>query len=290
MKKILAIALCALMTLSVLACTASPAAPAADAPQKEATAAPVEQPTEEPTPEPIEEPTPEPTEEPTPEPTQKPLEAADLYGIWSLDRIDYGGSILAPSDLGMEMYLEFREDGSMRELQASYGSVEETFDTYAVGDNAILIGTGDDSGELVYDAENHTVALELEEDGKQIRMIFAYTPDAVLPEVTSEGVIAKEDLVGTWNTVGATLGELTLTAEQLGDSGVLTLIFREDGMVQVGSKQSEGGAVPYRITETAIEMYDGETVLYEAIYNAEDGTLRLLEPNSGVTFIFEKEN
>ena len=108
MKKILAIALCALMTLSVLACTASPAAPAADAPQTEATAAPVEQPTEEPTP--------EPTEEPTPEPTQKPLEAADLYGIWSLDRIDYGGSILAPSDLGMEMYLEFREDGSMREL------------------------------------------------------------------------------------------------------------------------------------------------------------------------------
>ncbi len=282
MKKILAIALCALMTLSVLACTASPAAPAADAPQTEATAAPVEQPTEEPTP--------EPTEEPTPEPTQKPLEAADLYGIWSLDRIDYGGSILAPSDLGMEMYLEFREDGSMRELQASYGSVEETFDTYAVGDNAILIGTGDDSGELVYDAENHTVALELEEDGKQIRMIFAYTPDAVLPEVTSDGVIAKEDLIGTWNTVGATLGELTLTAEQLGDSGALTLIFREDDTVQVESKQSEGGAVSYRITETAIEMYVGETVLYEATYNAEDGTLRLLEPNSGVTFIFEKEN
>lgn len=282
MKKILAIALCALMTLSVLACTASPAAPAADAPQTEATAAPVEQPTEEPTP--------EPTEEPTPEPTQKPLEAADLYGIWSLDRIDYGGSILAPSDLGMEMYLEFREDGSMRELQASYGSVEETFDTYAVGDNAILIGTGDDSGELVYDAENHTVALELEEDGKQIRMIFAYTPDAVLPEVTSEGVLTKEDLVGTWNTVGATLGELTLTAEQLGDSGALTLIFREDGIVQVESKQTEGGAVSYRITETAIEMYVGETVLYEAIYNAEDGTLRLLEPQSGVTFIFEKEN
>ena len=282
MKKILAIALCALRTLSGLACTASPAAPAADAPQKEATAAPAEQPTEEPTP--------EPTEEPTPEPTQKPLEAADLYGIWSLDRIDYGGSILAPSDLGMEMYLEFREDGSMRELQASYGSVEETFDTYAVGDNAILIGTGDDSGELVYDAENHTVALELEEDGKQIRMIFAYTPDAVLPEVTSEGVLTKEDLVGTWNTVGATLGELTLTAEQLGDSGALTLIFREDDMVQVESKQSEGGAVSYRITETAIEMYVGETVLYEATYNAEDGTLRLLEPQSGVTFIFEKEN
>lgn len=290
MKKILAIALCALMTLSVLACTASPAAPAADAPQTEATAAPVEQPTEEPTPEPTEEPTPEPTEEPTPEPTQKPLEAADLYGIWSLDRIDYGGSILAPSDLGMEMYLEFREDGSMRELQASYGSVEETFDTYAVGDNAILFGTGDDSGELVYDAENHTVALELEEDGKQIRMIFAYTPDAVLPEVTSEGVLTKEDLIGTWNTVGATLGELTLTAEQLDSASLLTFRFDEDDTVLLSTPDREIGAISYRITANAVELYAGETVLYELTFNAEDGALRLLEPNSGVTFILEKEN
>ena len=288
MKKILTFALALVMLLSLNACVAKKIAEAIIP-----TAAPTAAPTEVPTPEPTEVPTPEPTEEPTPtpEPTPKPLEAADLIGIWSLTSIRYGDSTLSPSDFGMEMYLEFREDGTVRAIQNTYGEYDEDTSTFTIEDGVLKI-----NGEpaITYDAEADTLSFSLDENGTQAEMILIRTPDAVLPTPPPEA--APDDLaaqiVGTWDLSYAIISNSKIPKDLLGETS-MTFVFNEDGSASMSNQtQTIDQGLTWKVESAAsigLYAYNVQKI-YEMSYDPDAKVLSLYEESSGVTLAFEKIN
>ena len=278
MRRFLILALALLMLLSTTACLSRKIAEVL-IPTPEPTAVPTAVPTEVPTP------------EPTPEPTQKPLEAADLAGIWSLTSIRYGDSTLAPSDFGMEMYLEFREDGTVRAIQNSNGDYSEETAPFTIRENTLVFTENGSETEVAYDPEADTLTFFLEENGTQIGMILSRTPDAVLPEPPAAQAATDESaFVGTWELSHAVYSGITIPADQLPEEGLITLYFNEDGTAAMrsGGQYLNDSGIFWKLNGSVVQFGAYGAVIYELEYDFDTGLLKLHEAETNVDFYLKK--
>ncbi len=277
MKKYLILALALLMVLSLFACQKTENKPDAEA-----------QPTAndpQPTPEPTEAPTPEPTEAPTPEPEPEPavVEWPDsIVDEWVLTKLEYSGITMNAADFGMSGTFEFTADGK---IIATMGG-ESVESSYTVSGNTVQMISGDQSVDGEYDPETDSIAFA-EEGGKLVLERKSNVPETPESEPAADIPATEADVLGDWTTTKARMGTTDIPLEVLGMS--MTFTFNEDGTVAVVTNgESTAEPARWKITDGKVAIGTEDEVLYEMTY---DGTyLKILEPNSGVQILFEKQN
>lgn len=262
MKKYLILALALVMVLSLFACQKTENTPDAEA-----------QPTAN---EPAKDP------EPTPEPTPETVEWPDsIVDEWVLTKFEYNGTTLNAADFGMNGTFTFTADGK---VIAKMGD-ESAESTYTVSGNTVTMINDDQTITGEYDPETDSIAFS-EDGGKLILERKSNVPETPESEPAADIPATEADVIGTWNATKAKMGQMELPLEML--EITMSFIFNADGTVTVVSNGKSTDPTVWTITDGKVTIGSSSEVEYEMTY---DGTyLKLLEPNSGVEILFEKQN
>ncbi len=290
MKRCLIFALALLMVLSLFACGGKdePAAekPAeASAPEKPGSA-------EAETPEDPEPVAPEPTPEPTPDPLMK-----ELAGLWKGKTVTVEGEESDISEVGFKVYAEFAKDSQEISVWTRWAGpkIEETA-PYTIDGNIITFFSDMEvyrglKVSFTYDRETDTLVMDTP---LGVPVTLCRAPDEQLPTPAPTATPEPEPVelsaeakayVGTWNLTETVVSGNSLTAEQLGVS--MTLVFNEDGTSSL-SNEASTAKLYWTYVDGVIKLIENGKEWYELTDT--DGKLRMLEQQSGVEFVFEKQN
>ncbi len=274
MKKYLILALALLMVLSLFACQKTENTPDAEAQPA------ANEPANNPEPEP--EPEPEPQPEPEPEPEPAAVEWPDsIVDVWVMTKFEYNGMTMNAADFGMNGTFEFTADGK---VIAKMGD-ESAESTYTVSGNTVTMINDDQSITGEYNSETDSIAFE-EDGGKIIFERKSNVPETPESEPAEDIPATEADVIGTWAATKAQMGTTILPLDMLGIT--MTFVFNSDGTVTVETNGESTEPTVWTITDGKVTIGSSSEVEYEMTY---DGTyLKLLEPNSGVEILFEKQN
>lgn len=272
MKRYCIVALALILALSLFACGGKPEPEAAAEPaaQTEAASEPNEEPETETEPEapagPVE------TEAPVP----KDLEPADIAGVWKFG--SEGNKLFAR--------LTFTDGVDLLHYYAkANGTKFEGTVPFAIADGS-GIGFSCEGSDAIAQYDPETDTIKCPGVFFNAPMTFRRVPEEELSEEEKPIVLTEEasQFVGTWQLVSLGTSGNVIAAEDIGQD--IALVLYGDGSAEMITGSSREY---YRWTfaDGAVTLY-GNTVVYAAAF--ENGQLKLLEPQNGVVFFFEKKN
>lgn len=180
-------------------------------------------------------------------------EAADVTGTWYLVELNLDGTVFNPADMGMDVTIELREDGTAT-MSYTEGSSEGTW-TLENGELSVV----DDSGiPQAFTLQDGKLVTQMDEDGF---MIFGREPaegDSFTPAAPVQA--AEEDFAGTWtaekigmdgtyypasmldeNGITATIEGTTITLNGYMFSDTAVVLVYGDGQMSIASTEDESG-------------------------------------------------
>ncbi|MBR4907311.1 MAG: hypothetical protein IKZ44_10745 [Clostridia bacterium] len=271
MKRYCILALALILALSLFACGTKTGSMSAAEPTAPGEAASVTEAPEEPA-------EPEAPEEPaeTEAPAPKDLEPADIAGVWKCG--SEGKKLYARLTFtdGVDLLHYYAEANGTR--------LEGTVPFTIV--NGKEIGFSYDNSDVTAQYDPEADAIELPGVFFNASMTFRRVPEEELSEEEKPIVLSEEAtaLAGTWRLVSLGVSGSVVAAEDIGQE--ITLVLYGDGSAEMitGSNREH-----YRwvYSDGAFTLSAGN-VVYDV--TVEDVRLKLLEPQSGVDFFFEREN
>ena len=144
-------------------------------------------------------------------------EAADMMGTWYMVEMNDGGNVINPADLGMQVKLEIKEDGTAA-MDNNGTAVEGTW-TLENGELTVVDDTG---APAVFTLQDGNLVAQMDENGT---MTFGREPaegDAFVPAEPVEA--AQEDFAGVWTVVKAGMDGAYYPASLLDENGITATI------------------------------------------------------------------
>jgi hypothetical protein len=89
---------------------------------------------------------------------------------------------------------------------------------------------------------------------------------------------------GTWKLTKANVSGIEVSAEQMGQS--MSFTFNGDGSATMTANGETTPGISWKMSGSTVTLGVGDRDLYELTYDG--STLTLVEPNSGVTLVFER--
>ena len=221
-------------------------------------------------------------------------ESADYLGTWYLNEINFGGSILAPSVLGMDMTLEINEDGT-----AVLTSVEGEEDasqnaTWTLEGDVVTVTVLAEGDEEEGETMTMTIqdgVLVAEEGG----MGLNFGREKVEAEVYQPGApvadAADADYAGQWQATYMDMNGNYIQASLFGMD--LTVTVDESSMTLTGMYVFDNDALDITYVDGALTHEGKEDEMYGSIIGQllDDGTMQLsflVEDGDPLVLIMEK--
>ncbi len=216
-----------------------------------------------------------PTEAPTDAPTDVPAPdcVAEFAGTWVLGSCTYGGVIIDPTQLGMEITAVLNKDLT---CTLTMTDEDDQSGTWEYADGAILLTDATETMTFAYDEETDSLSVEQDD------MTMVLYREGKVPVVTVTDAptgIQAEDIVGTWTLSHATAYGIEIPASELGTDMTVILNADSSGTFISGDTNVAGCTWTIEITEGVAEMvlsYAGTEMLRLAY----DGTYLFLTTDS----------
>ncbi len=187
-------------------------------------------------------------------------DASSFVGEWYLTGANMGGTVIAPSALGMSMSMTLEDDGSLF-AEAYYGDEPDvTTGTWTYENGVVTAVMEGEPGEMRY--ENDELHYQLSET-----MTFIFSREQPEPEDQPVHVYAdsEDDFLGDWSFEWVGTNGGLISASALGGSGSLSIR-------------------PGELTMTT----DGTSATYPTTF--EDGVLQFTTENEGLMLIELNDN
>ena len=221
-------------------------------------------------------------------------ESADFLGTWYLNEINFGGSILAPSVLGMDMTLEINEDGTavLTSVEGEEDALQNA--TWTLEGDVVTVTVLAEGDEEEGETMTMTIqdgVLVAEEGG----MGLNFGREKVEAEVYQPGApvadAADADYAGQWQATYMDMNGNYIQAAMFAME--LTVTVDESSMTLTGMYVFDNDALDITYVDGALTHEGKEDEMYGSIIGQllDDGTMQLsflVEDGDPLVLIMEK--
>ena len=223
-------------------------------------------------------------------------ESADFLGTWYLNELDFGGSILAPSVMGMDMIMEINEDGTaLLSLEGEEGESQAA--TWTLEGDVLTMTVVTEGDEEVAEGED-TMTMTIQ-DGVLVAeeggMGLNFGREKVEAEVYQPGApvadAADADYAGQWQATYMDMNGNYIQAALFAME--LTVTVDESSMTLTGMYVFDNDALDITYVDGALTHEGKEDEMYGSIIGQllDDGTMQLsflVEDGDPLVLIMEK--